>query len=76
MIVIRNEEKEVVEVFDTAKEFKEYFMSYLIETENGMKQDKIIKDNEFILGCDIRNASFNIQLNHYLDLTEDEIEFK
>jgi N-acetylglutamate synthase/N-acetylornithine aminotransferase len=72
MIILKDEENAIVNLFDTAKEFKEYILEVLNEMEKGM-----IADGEgTIFNTDIEEQGFHNQLAMYLDLTDETVEIK
>ena len=76
MIIIKSEEGHIVEVFDTAKEFKYYIDEYLQKMEKGMNEDKLLEErNRMLLEIPLDKAGFTYKLNSYLDITNDKVEF-
>ena len=78
MIILRNEEFDVcgiVELFDTATEFKTYVFNALKEMDEGMRADGLFEGNEGVCGeIKLENASFGVQLETFLEATGDTIE--
>lgn len=72
MIILRNEEKEIVNLFDTAEEFKNYIAIALNKMEEGMLADGI----GAIFETEIEKQSFYNQLKMYCSLTCEEVEIK
>ena len=76
MIIIRDEEKQIIEMFDTVKEFKHYIDKYLKEMEEGMNADKLLEDKGGnLLEVPLDKAGFSYKLSSYKDITGDKIEF-
>lgn len=71
MIILRNEDNEIVNLFDTAKEFKEYLDNFILEVE---KEDKTTKDA--FLKKSIKEETFANKLNMYLELSQNTVEIK
>ena len=77
MIIIRDEENiNVVELFDTVKEFKQYIDNYLTEMEKGMNEDGLLQDRGGnLLEIPLNKAGFSYKLSSYKDITGDKIQF-
>ena len=77
MIIIRDEENiNVVELFDTVKEFKQYIDNYLTEMEKGMNEDGLLQDRGGnLLEIPLNKAGFSYKLSSYKDITGDQIQF-
>lgn len=77
MIIIRDEENiNVVELFDTVKEFKQYIDNYLTEMEKGMNEDKLLEDRGGnLLEIPLNKAGISYKLSSYKDITGDQIQF-
>lgn len=72
MIILKDEENAIVNLFDTAKEFKEYIEMTLNEMEEGM----IANGEGTIFNTDIEEQSFYSQLAMYLEMTGETVEIK
>ena len=72
MIILKDEENAIVNLFDTAAEFKAYIFEALKTMEKGM-----IADGEgTIFNTDIETQSFYSQLNMYCEMTCETVEIK
>ena len=70
MILIRdNGTHEMVDIFETVGDFKCYIFSYLVEMEEGMLADGLIKKEEVKFSNG--NISFQTQLNEYLQVNSE-----
>lgn len=77
MIVLYDEADELANMFDTAKEFKEYIQKSLIEMEKELNADDVGLENGLLFKNKmIQEVSFQEQLNQYLDMTQETIRFK
>lgn len=72
MIIIRNEENEIVDLFDTVNEFKVYIEQTLNEMEEGLLADGL----GTIFNTNIEKQNFYNQLKMYQEMTENKIEVK
>jgi len=72
MIILKNEKIEIVNLFDTAKEFKEY----IEQTLNEMEEDLLADGKDTIFNTDIEEQSFHNQLNMYCQMTCETVEIK
>lgn len=72
MIILKNEENAIVNLFDTAAEFKAYIEQTLNEMEEGMLADGLGQ----IFNTDIEEQSFYSQLAMYLEMTCETVEIK
>ena len=72
MIILKDEENEIVNLFDTAKEFK----AYIEQTLKSMENDMIADGEGTIFNTDIEEQSFCNQLRQYLDMTCETVEIK
>ena len=72
MIILKDEDNEIVNLFDTAAEFKAYIEQSLNEMEKGMLAD----GEGQIFNTDIEKQSFHRQLAMYLDMTCETVEIK
>lgn len=72
MIILRNEENEIVNLFDTAEEFKDYIEQALNEMEEGLLADGM----GTIFDTDIEEQSFYNQLKQYCEITCERVEIK
>lgn len=72
MIILKDEENEIVDLFDTAAEFKAYIEQTLNEMEKGMFADGAGQ----IFNTDIEEQSFYNQLEMYLEMTCERVEIK
>jgi len=72
MIIVRNEINEIVEMFDTTFEFKEFLYDELSEMDKGLKEDT----GAGIFDVQVRDVPFNLQLKTYLEMTENRLEFR
>ena len=72
MIILKDEDNEIVNLFDTAAEFKAYIEQTLNEMEEGMLADGEGK----IFNTDIEEQSFYSQLKMYCDMTCETVEIK
>ena len=74
MIVIQYKDNSgIVDIFDTAKEFKEYINDYLKEMRDGMAEDGLLEENDTLNYLD--KLSFETLLDNYLQVN-DELEIK
>ena len=70
MIIIRdNGTHEMVDIFETVRNFKCYIFSYLVEMEEGMLADGLIKKED--VKFQNKNISFQTQLNEYLQVNSE-----
>lgn len=77
MIILRNKKNEIVDMFDTATEFKKYILDWLYHTESQMENDGLLEEYGLLfIDKGVSQVSFNEQLNMYLNMTNDEIEIK
>jgi hypothetical protein len=72
MIILKDEENKIVNLFDTAKDFKEY----IEQTLNEMEEDLLANGKGTIFNTDIEEQSFCKQLRQYLDMTCETVEIK
>lgn len=72
MIILRNKGNEIVNLFDTAEEFKDYIEQTLNEMEEGLLADGM----GTIFNTDIEEQGFHNQLAAYLELTVETVEIK
>ena len=69
--------RKIAEMFDTAKEFKEYIIQYLKDTEKGLNEDNEGLTNGLLFSnAQIEDVSFERQLEQFLEFTEFEVEVK
>lgn len=69
--------KDLVEIFDTAVEFKEWLKQELKERENGLLNDGIGLDNDKLLNpFTIDEAPFSLAWETFADMTEYKLEVK
>ena len=74
MIVIQYKDNNgIVDIFDTAKEFKTYIKNYLTEMRDGMKEDGLLEKNDTLNY--LEKLSFETLLDNYLQVN-DEMEIK
>ena len=74
MIVIQYKDNSgIVDIFDTAKEFKTYIKNYLTEMRDGMKEDGLLEKNDTLNY--LEKLSFETLLDNYLQVN-DEMEIK
>lgn len=74
MIVIQYKDNGgIVDIFDTAKEFKEYINDYLKEMRDGMAEDGLLEEKDTLNYLD--KLSFETLLDNYLQVN-DEVEIK
>ena len=70
MIIIRdNGTYETVDIFETVGDFKCYIFSYLVEMEEGMLANGLIKEED--VKFQNKNISFQTQLNEYLSINNE-----
>ena len=72
MIIVRNEINEIVEMFDTVYEFKDFLYEELFEMDKGLKKDT----GAGIFNVPVCDVSFNFRLKTYLEMTENRIEVR
>ena len=72
MIILKDDENAIVNLFDTATEFKAYIEQSLNEMEEGMLAD----GEGTIFNTDIEEQSFYRQLAMYLEMTCETVEIK
>lgn len=72
MIILKDEDNEIINLFDTAAEFKAYIEQTLNEIEEGMLAD----GEGTIFNTDIEEQSFYSQLNMYCEMTCETVEIK
>ena len=77
MIIIRDDENiNVVELFDTVAEFKQYINNYLKEMEDGMRKDGLLEDKGGnLLEIPLDKAGFSYKLSSYEGITGDNIQY-
>ena len=76
-MIVLYDEQEIIDMFDTAKEFKEYIQKSLIEIEKELKEDGEGLENDLLFKDKmIQEVSFQEQLNLYLDMTQEIIRIK
>ena len=69
MIVLKDKEDfQIVEIFDTAQEFKNYLDECLKELDEGMKADGIFEEGTGICGTvPLEKASFRVKLETFME---------
>lgn len=72
MIILKNEKNEIVNLFDTAKEFK----VYIEQTLKFMEKDMFADGLGTIFDTNIEQQSFYNQLNMYCELRCETVEIK
>lgn len=72
MIILKDEENEIVNLFDTAAEFK----AYIEKSLNEMEKDMLADGEGKIFNTDIERQSFYRQLKMYCDMTCETVEIK
>lgn len=72
MIILKDEDNEIINLFDTAAEFK----AYIEQTLNEMEEDLLADGEGTIFNTDIEEQSFHRQLKMYCDMTCETVEIK
>lgn len=69
MIVLKDSENlDIVEIFDTAQEFKKYVDDCLKEMDEGMKADGIFEEGTGVCGAiPLEEATFRTKLETFID---------
>ena len=72
MIILKDEDNDIVNLFDTVAEFK----AYIEQTLNEMEKDMLADGLGQIFNTDIEEQSFYSQLNMYCEMTCETVEIK
>ena len=71
MIVIQYKDNSgIVDIFDTAKEFKAYINDYLKEMRDGMAKDGLLEEDDTLNYLD--KLSFATLLDNYLTINDEQ----
>lgn len=75
-MIILYDEQEIIDMLDTAEEFKSFIYDKLCYMERELKKENLLDNGLLFNPKKVHEVSFHNQLKQYLDMTGERIEFK
>lgn len=76
MLIIRNEDYKIVEMFDTVKEFKEYIDETLLFLEKETNEENDDFGFKFLFDKPLEDVCFENKFKKYKEITKNEVEVR